>query len=311
MAAALSAVLLGCTKNETPNADKLDYSVIDPLIADCRADLDAAVEGEDAGMYVIGSKAVFESAIAKAEGIRKTTDRQSAIDNAVETLKAARVTFNQSKVTASYPYFDGTAFGLLGNASGLLGKEYTFELWLKLDAEQGDGSIILGAEFYSDPTWDGMMLRRSETVEQALDFTVVNNTWTSTHSAEGSVPFDTWVHVACTFSGTTTAIYINGVKSGSVTIGEYEFKYPENITVGSGCSFADRFVSGYIRDIRFYNVVRSEEEIKSDMDRTLEGSENGLVAYWPLNVRSADTVVDKTGNFTATFNGIQWHDTDE
>ena len=71
-------------------------------------------------------------------------------------------------------------------------------------------------------------------------------------------------------------MYINGSKVYD-TQWYPEFGYPtsnSSLLIGSGLA------DGMIDEVRLWNVVRSETEIRESMYRLLAGTEEGLVGYW-------------------------------
>ncbi|MBH09079.1 MAG: hypothetical protein CMG74_01790 [Candidatus Marinimicrobia bacterium] len=63
-----------------------------------------------------------------------------------------------------------------------------------------------------------------------------------------------------------------------------------------GSDYGGRYFHGKIDEIRLWNIARSESEILSDMNTTLLGSEDGLVAYYSFNEGIGDTLYDNSGN---------------
>ncbi len=53
---------------------------------------------------------------------------------------------------------------------------------------------------------------------------------------------------------------------------------------------------GQLTEIRLWNQVRTETEIKDDMFHRLKGDEDGLAGYWPLNDIANNTASDDTNN---------------
>lgn len=108
------------------------------------------------------------------------------------------------------------------------------------------------------------------------------------------VPKDlTWYHVAMTYNSTAGAdnwkIYVDGVLATSVT---YSGKIVlDNLPLVLGPDFSG--VKGTLQfgDFRIWNRARSAAEIAADMNRTLDGNEPGLTAYYTFS----DTTRDMTG----------------
>ncbi len=74
---------------------------------------------------------------------------------------------------------------------------------------------------------------------------------------------NTWYHVAMSFSGATGEykIYLNGVREQAGTGSSYTNCSVD--TIGAISAGNDRFFTGYIDDVRVYNRVLSEAEIKA------------------------------------------------
>ena len=64
----------------------------------------------------------------------------------------------------------------------------------------------------------------------------------------------------------------------------------------------DQFLSGTLDEMRIWNVVRTAQQIRENMHRTLSGSEPGVVGYWQFNERSGSTSTYNlaAGDYTGT-----------
>ena len=90
-----------------------------------------------------------------------------------------------------------------------------------------------------------------------------------------------WYHIAGTYDGTSSKIYINGqmkneTASGGKQIGEGTIGFYIGGTVGS-------YFKGLIDDVRLWNLTRTSQELSSSFQTTLNGNESGLAGYWPLD----------------------------
>ena len=109
-----------------------------------------------------------------------------------------------------------------------------------------------------------------------------------------------WHHLAFVYNGGNVNIYANGnlVKTATGQ-GSFTISATNNFYVG-----ADLTAPGYYSDVKFDEVrvwddVRTEAEIREYKDRTLEGSEANLVAYYRFDQQAASghtTVYDYSGN---------------
>ncbi len=60
----------------------------------------------------------------------------------------------------------------------------------------------------------------------------------------------------------------------------------------NGCEFWD----GYLDEVRLWNRVRTQTEIKASINTSLKGNEPGLVAYWTFDDTDPESSADKTAN---------------
>jgi len=67
------------------------------------------------------------------------------------------------------------------------------------------------------------------------------------------------------------------------------------LTIGGDLNFSE-YWPGKIDEVRIWNVARSPAEIQTYFDRSLHGSESGLVAYWRFDEGNGNIATDFTGN---------------
>lgn len=99
------------------------------------------------------------------------------------------------------------------------------------------------------------------------------------------VNLNEWSHVAATLdmSGATATIYINGISvpyaytNGSATA----LVQAGDLQIGAWAATA--YFDGKISDVRVWNVIRTQLQIRDNMNQQLVGSESNLVGYWKLS----------------------------
>ena len=207
-------------------------------------------------------------------------------------------------------YFDGIDDEVVVSSDPALNptSTITVEAWVKLNSLT-DIPTIIGNEDWSNSE-AGYILRIDNYVDlNTPQFQIgTNNNWLSASAPAGSIPLDTWTHVAGTFDGSAIRIFINGVEEGSTP---YDGSIiPSNIDIRIGShwdSYVDRHWNGVIDEVRLWNVAHSEEEIFGDMTIPLTGVEPGLVALWRFESGSGNEAIDFTGNgHTGLINGAEW-----
>ncbi len=114
-----------------------------------------------------------------------------------------------------------------------------------------------------------------------------------------------WLHLAVTYDGQMVQTYVNGEPQYSKSMENMETVFRDYL-LGRSRS-GDKYFAGELSEVRIWQKVLTEEQIKAGMARRLEGNEPGLVAYWPLNEGKGDAIANKTGNTQpGNLHGATW-----
>ena len=106
-----------------------------------------------------------------------------------------------------------------------------------------------------------------------------------------------WYHVAITYDSNDDFIfYLNGEEVDRYKHLKGRGISPDNATRYIGGKEDGGKFLGKIDDVRMWNVVRSQAEIKAKMNQTLTGNETGLVAYYPMDLNNDWELVDLSPN---------------
>lgn len=118
-----------------------------------------------------------------------------------------------------------------------------------------------------------------------------------------------WHHLAMTFDGLTEAFYIDGTLASSVYAGGPIPFDTDSFCVGKMVNYpGNTWLNGAVDEVRVWNIVRTQAEIISTASMPLNGSEPGLVAYYPFNEGSGTSTDDVSvnGNIGTLSNGPAW-----
>ena len=90
-----------------------------------------------------------------------------------------------------------------------------------------------------------------------------------------------WIHVAGTYDGSTVRLFIDGVMKGSNGFDKAIGTNGQGIYIGGSTNYGWSY--SVIDEVRLWNYARTQTEIASTMNYSLNGNEPGLIGYWPLN----------------------------
>jgi len=119
--------------------------------------------------------------------------------------------------------------------------------------------------------------------------------------APGTVPLRTWTHVAATLENGTARLLVNGVVVATRTHAPAIPAAP-TLPFGVGAAFdaAGQPAVGepthlFARQLRFWSVARSPDQIAAAMGDSIPAVRAGLVAAWPLDESGGTTLRDVSG----------------
>ena len=121
----------------------------------------------------------------------------------------------------------------------------------------------------------------------------------------GTVPINTWTHVAIVLNGGTLTFYINGIQSGTAPVIFSQDNQPLTIGRQQPTSCACNHFNGTMDELRIWNIARTPIEIMNNRYIPVDAASPGLVAYYKFDEKSGNTVTDASsyGNNGTMING--------
>lgn len=101
-----------------------------------------------------------------------------------------------------------------------------------------------------------------------------------------------WYHLAATYDGSVISAYVNGIRIGSEDVSGAMHIDGSDLFIGKGDPewSSGEYFDGALDEIRLWNVARSPEQIRSNMNTPLTGKEPGLVLYMNFDDGTAKDV---------------------
>jgi hypothetical protein len=132
----------------------------------------------------------------------------------------------------------------------------------------------------------------------------------TTAKARLPITLDTWYHIAMTYDAPNNTIkfYSNGQNFYTVNISYTFISNTNPLNIARGISGSVEYGYGRYDEIRIWNIVRSASEISANYNKSLTGSESGLVLYYKFSEGTGSTFNDAStnGNNGTLFNSPVW-----
>ena len=184
--------------------------------------------------------------------------------------------------------FDGSTYvSIPDNGTLDLISDYTIEAWVKV-SDASNNTIIDKGDYR-------FLFQTHTSGNTGISLYREGVGWI--HS-QGSVPVNTWTHVAVTVAANgVVSFYKNGVllSSHASSLGS-----ADNGLINIGRQSPDtcscNLANGQFDELRIWNSVRSQQEIQADFIKSLEGNTSGILAYWKFNHETGTNVSDSSPN---------------
>ena len=123
------------------------------------------------------------------------------------------------------------------------------------------------------------------------------------YSPSNVIQLNRWHHIAAVIDAKNNSmqLFIDGVNVANRNFRGKKFLYNSLLPLRIGWTHEENrethssFI-GQIDEVRVWNLPRTESEIRSDMNKQLNGNEPGLVGYWKFDAQTNGIVTDSTPN---------------
>jgi len=173
--------------------------------------------------------------------------------------------------------------------------DFTFEAWINADLIQGNYPLILSKRLAGN-AFSGFIfgLATDGKLYAQLD---------GSNFIPGLGPDlrdNTCHHVALSrinAASDTLRFFLDGQVLGYILTGDTDIDTDHPIWIGwDEPNPGNHYYNGFIKEVRVWNVARTEQEIQDNMNIGLTGNEAGLVGYWQLRESSGQVVTDYSAN---------------
>ena len=124
---------------------------------------------------------------------------------------------------------------------------------------------------------------------ELLKFSVTNDNGSIFSPPAVTIKPNNFTHIVGTFDGNFVKLYVDGVLYGSQ---RYEGKYDPDpgttVAIGVNSFNYKKTWSGYMDDLRIYNRILDNDNVKEIFDNSTSANAKGLVGYWPFNGKLDD-----------------------
>lgn len=176
------------------------------------------------------------------------------------------------------------------------GNEVTFEGWMRVQAFPAGGNpFALFDKHEATPAHpnDYGWILDARTTSAGMTFTARQSSELFSNSTTGQIAVQEWTHVAVTLNQATleAVMYKNGeeIRRAVLPAGLTDTS-GEALFFGFSPSGGDEFLNGNFSEVRMWNRVLPEAEIKQRMFTQATGKENGLVTAWSMDEGAGTTL---------------------
>ena len=242
---------------------------------------------------VVSGRITYGSGTA-VEGVKISMGANNADGESIKSNRSLRFDGSANTTTGGSGLTCTTTSDDLVN---IFGNDFTVQMWINPSSEME--TITDAVVFFDVPKAIFIDLQKVD--DTRLMMLVGLNNKGITLSDTVFVPYDKWTNVALTYQKNThkVSVYSQNGKD-SITVSTATYSINDGQVAAAGGVFgignwaarkAPICYNGYIDDFRVFNRALSKDELEKNYNHTLNGSEEGLQVYWPLDEGLANQTI--------------------
>ena len=184
-----------------------------------------------------------------------------------------------------------------------LGEEFTMETWIFLKETSFQDGLIMGKVFnglMGDPEFNYAM--RFGSNGRNIEF-IQSTGLPGTNQlliSNASIELNEWMHIAIMLDDGIMKIFINGKEDNSRNSPGIPTPNTDPFTLGAGASRDKTICSNTVKalyaQVRVWNTALTPRELIGNASKYIDGNEENLIAYWPLDDGGGQIARDVTAN---------------
>lgn len=178
---------------------------------------------------------------------------------------------------ASSTQFASRASGSVTGTISTMTDDFSMEAWLKPESYVAGG---IASRYDGTSGWIWNL-----SADLTMRFIADQGANTDNFSSYLALQLGVWSHVAvtCDSSGNAYTMYINGISVTVVTLTTAATAIVQAGPLQIGAFNSTTPYDGKICEVRVWNAIRTQTQIRDNMWQQLVGTETNLVGYWKLN----------------------------
>lgn len=248
------------------------------------------------------SSAIFDDE-AIFNSVLSAQDILNIYNSGVELGSTALAPFDAISHVAGFTAASSMSLSANDSASLSITGNMTIELWVNLDSLPSSTNRMAFVAKYvgtgNQRSFQARFFNNSGTYQLEFVNSAAGSGDVVTVAVNWTPSIGTWYHLAFVYTAAAGSckFYVNGVQQGTTQTGLNTSLFDSTAPLELGITDGNAPLDGKLADIRVWNTARTAAQIANFAGSQLQGSETGLVAYYPLQSSLKTwTVTDKTSN---------------